>query len=113
MPKKLSGWWNRLNRRGTTIKYPRTIYVQSFTDLPEVLKNAIYVIGAAGKPKWVVFSCPDHCGHRVEVNLMESRRPFWIVKIRKNKVSLRPSIVVNGCHSHFWLVDNEIRWSYD
>jgi len=113
MPKKFFSWWIRPKKKVVIAKYPRTIHLKSFTDLPESLANAIYVVGDAENPKWVVFNCPDNCGHRVEVNLMRSRRPFWIVKIRRNKVSLRPSIVVNICQSHFWLEDNKIRWSYD
>jgi len=42
---------------------------------------------------------------------MKSKVPYWIAKIKGKKVSLQPSIVVNICHSHFYLVDNQVQWS--
>jgi hypothetical protein len=108
---KLFEWWYRRNKKDKPVKYSGLIYLDTFDNLPATLKNSVYIIGTTMKPKWVVFNCPDKCGHRVEVNLMKSKVPFWIAKITRNKVSLQPSIVVNSCHSHFYLVDNRVEWS--
>ena len=86
--------------------------VDSMTDLPEKLKNVIYVIGTDAKYKWVVFNCPCGCGERLDVKLMRSRHPFWKLNIEGGKASLSPSVWVpaDRCGSHFWVIDNQVQW---
>jgi hypothetical protein len=86
--------------------------VESMTELPENLKNVIYVVGTAAKYKWVVFNCPCGCGERLDVNLMRSRHPFWKLNLEGGKASLSPSVWVptDRCGSHFWLIDSQVHW---
>lgn len=86
--------------------------LDSMADLPEKLRTVIYVIGTKTKYKWVVFNCPCGCGERLDVNLMQSRYPFWNLKLQGGKASLSPSVWVptDRCGSHFWLIDSQVHW---
>lgn len=88
--------------------FKNVVYVQSLADVPQKTESDIFVVSESGINKWVVFQCPNKCGKRVEVNLMRSRYPYWTVKIRKKKVSLYPSVVVQDCGAHFWLTDSKV-----
>jgi hypothetical protein len=86
--------------------------VQSFSDVPaQFEKKDLYIVQKAGKRKWLILMCPDDCGKRLELNLMKSKQPYWVVTIRKNKISVYPSIVAERCHAHFWLEKNGIIWA--
>ncbi|MBS1521304.1 MAG: hypothetical protein JST50_09920 [Bacteroidetes bacterium] len=87
--------------------------VSSITDVPEDPGATIFIVGSEITDKWVVFKCPDNCGRRVEVNLMKSRYPNWRLKIKNKKVSLWPSVIVDGCGSHFWMQNSEIELAKD
>jgi hypothetical protein len=104
-------WWSK-KREPTGHRYSDIKYISSFGDAPKELGNTIFIVKNGDKKKWAIFSCPDNCGRRVEVNLMKSKIPFWHLKIKRGKVTLYPSIVVKGCNAHFWLVDNKINWSF-
>jgi len=93
--------------------YNKTVFVNSLSDVPRNPQTDIYIVKNNDKQKWVVFACPNKCGKRIEVNLMQSRQPFWLLKMKKKKVSLSPSIVVTDCGAHFWLRNNNVEWSFD
>lgn len=94
-------------------QYTKIVYANSLADIPQDPLSTIFVVRSGTVNKWVVFKCPDNCGRRVEVNLMKSRYPAWKVTIRNNKLSLWPSVIVDGCGSHFWMQNNQIEWSND
>ncbi len=108
---KLFEWLLPRKRTNKAFKYSGVIFLDRFGDLPGTLKNSVYIIGTLERPKWAIFNCPNNCGYRIEVNLMKSKEPYWTVKIRRNKVSIYPSIVVTGCGAHFYLVNNQVEWS--
>jgi len=95
----------------TGIKYSKVIIVQSLTDVPKDPGSNIYIIRNNNYDKWVAFKCPNNCGARIEVNLMKTKYPYWKLKIRKNKISLSPSIDAKDCGAHFWLEDNKVLWA--
>ena len=101
--------WLRLRRRS---KYAEVRRVESMDDLPEQLDSAIYLVVRGGSPRWVVMECPCRCGDRVEVNLMQSRDPWWSLTQEENKLSLQPSLWrPNGtCGSHFFVERSRVRW---
>jgi hypothetical protein len=104
------GWFKK--QSVSSIHFDKVEFVSSLTEVPKELNStAIYIVQSGKNRKWVVFKCPDNCGNRVEVNLMKSKKPFWKLKIKRNKISLSPSVIVKGCNSHFWLIDNEVHWS--
>ena len=100
-------WSQKRNR-----KYDKIKTVSSFTDVPDNTKEDIYIVRSGKFNKWVIFMCPNECGERIEVNLMNSRDPSWELEIKKGKVSLYPSVVLETCGAHFWLHKSEAEWAY-
>lgn len=101
------GWFNKEDKPD----YSEIVFVNSLADVPKKPEMKIYIVTDGIKNKWVVFRCPDNCGRRVEASLMKSTYPNWNLKIKKKKVSLSPSVVVNGCNAHFWLTNSKIYWA--
>jgi hypothetical protein len=102
-------WFKK--RSSNRIRFSEIKFVTSIADVPKKPGLTIYIVQKEKTNKWVVFKCPDDCGNRIEVNLMKSRIPFWNLVIKRKKITLSPSVVVESCHSHFWLVNNEVEWS--
>ena len=96
---------------GYAFKYKNIHIVASLSDVPNDTEDDIYIVQSGKTRKWVVFRCPNNCGHRVEVNLMKVRYPFWRLTLDRKKVSLYPSVVVNDCDAHFWLRNNGVLWA--
>lgn len=105
---KLKNILKKWFHKGGNPDYKSIQYVESLADIPKNTGTAIFIVTDGNKNKWVVFQCPNKCDRRVEVNLMRSKYPYWTVKIKKKKVSLYPSVVVQGCGTHFWLTDSKV-----
>lgn len=88
--------------------FGRIEFVESLADVPLNPGVSIFIVSDGSKNKWVVFECPNKCGKRIEVNLMRSRYPYWTLKIKRKKISLYPSVVVQGCGAHFWLTESKV-----
>ena len=88
-----------------------TVIIKGMNDLPSELGKKVFLIGEKN-PKWAVLSCPCGCGDRLDVNLMQTRNPHWVVSIKNNTISLDPSLwqPKEKCGSHFWLKKNRIDW---
>lgn len=91
--------------------YKSIHFVASLSDVPSYTGDDIYIVQNKKTNKWVVFKCPNNCGRRIEVNLMKVRYPYWHLIIKRKKVSLHPSVVVNECGAHFWLRSNGVLWA--
>jgi hypothetical protein len=102
----------RRSRQKPAYYLSKVVHVKSLTDVPANVLNDIYIVGSDNYFKWIVITCPNQCGRRVEINLMNTGWPKWKMKIKKEKVTLYPSIVVKECGAHFWLENNSINWSY-
>ncbi len=67
------------------------------------------VLVTRGVDREIVMKCPDGCGDTLTVNLDPRAGPAWEVYVRKNAVSLYPSVWrESGCESHFMLINNRI-----
>lgn len=99
--------------KGYPIVFQSIIFVSSLSDVPAETQKDIYIVRSGDIDKWVVFKCPNNCGRRVEVNLMKTRYPMWRLTLKKKKVSLYPSVIVQGCNAHFWLNNNGILLARD
>jgi len=89
-------------------KYSKLIIVESMQEVPESIKDNIYLVRNNNLVKWVVLLCPCKKHNRIEVNLMQSRKPFWKCSFKKNKISLYPSVMLSDkCFCHFWLQENK------
>ncbi|QED38957.1 hypothetical protein FK178_15075 [Antarcticibacterium arcticum] len=61
---------------------------------------------------WCLFRCPCGCRRVISLSLQQNHKPHWkIIVSESGKPSLFPSVWQNqGCKSHFWIEDGEIRW---
>src|ERR1700733_6376014 len=98
--------WIRRRRRLQDVKH-----VASMNDLPEHLGGDVFVVGES-KPKWFVLECPCRCGHRIDVNLMRSRQPYWSLSVSARGATLAPSLWMpsDKCGSHFFVRKNRVQW---
>lgn len=85
----------------------------SFKDeVPDKLKkNSIYIVGS-NKYYWLLaFKCPCGCEKDINLNLLKDTEPCWRFKIRKENISITPSIWrITGCKSHFIINNGKINW---
>jgi hypothetical protein len=107
--KLFRSWLHRLGRRG---RYAEVRFVSSMDEVPDKPGPTIFIVERGDSRRWVVLACPCNCGRRIDVNLMQSKYPYWEVMLRKGKVSLRPSLRMptHQCGSHFWIDENRVRW---
>lgn len=91
-------------------------YVLSFVEgdeLPDVIPRQTVLVACEDGELWSAgLSCPCGCGRKIEVMLLPAVEPRWDLSVGTNgSPSLSPSVWANdGCRSHFWLRDGEIRW---
>jgi Family of unknown function (DUF6527) len=97
-----------LKRRKPDRIYSKVIILSSMADIPKFLGKNIFIIEREKSKRWAIFDCPGGHGHRIEVNLMFSKIPYWRIDIKFEKVSLWPSVWVESedCNDHFWLKEN-------
>jgi hypothetical protein len=88
------------------------VFVDSLSDVPAKTGGALYVVGDRDKAKWAALSCPCKCGARIDVNLMQSRKPAWTITYQGDTASFKPSLwrPKGTCGSHFWIARNQINW---
>jgi hypothetical protein len=84
-------------------------------EIPMKLGASLFVVDRAGLPRWAVLECPCLCGANICVNLMTSRKPYWILKREAGRVSISPSLwqPEDNCGSHFFITRNKIEWVTD
>lgn len=64
-----------------------------------------------GRPRSLVFACPDGCGERLTINLDPQAGRAWTLFRNKRGLTLFPSVWRdNGCRSHFILWDDVLLW---
>ena len=101
-------------KRKPAFTYSTVRRVESMTDVPDKLGSEIVLVLRKNVAQWAVFMCPCGCGQRLNVNLMRSAEPHWLMSMRRGKVSLSPSLwATEKCGSHFWLVNNGIFWCWE
>jgi hypothetical protein len=103
---KIKDLFKRWREYRNLYKYNNLVIVSSNGDIPsDDLGKTIFLVQREGINRWVVFDCPGGHHKRIEVNLMQSRRPFWNLQIDNRNVTLSPSVWVQDkkCDCHFWL----------
>ena len=110
MANLISNFWQRLsNRKGP---WHAAVSVEAATDLPESIPaERAVLVGSDPHPKWIAFECPCNRGHRIMLNLDQSRRPSWRV-ICRQPLSLRPSVdaLYDKQRCHFVLSNGRVIW---
>lgn len=67
------------------------------------------VLVSRGVDRELVMKCPDGCGDTLTINLDSRAGAAWEIYVKKNSVSLYPSVWrETGCESHFILINNHI-----
>lgn len=80
-----------------------------FTDrIPQTLEDGVLYISE--KFSTSAHNCCCGCGHKVVLPLKAGK---WSIKKNGDRVSLSPSVGnwSLACQSHYWIVNNEVRWS--
>lgn len=78
--------------------------IANVDDVPSrIPKRRAYLVKTAILRKWLVFDCPCGAGHRITLNLDDSRVPYWRLMLSANRrITLSPSIDYQGnsrrCH---------------
>jgi Family of unknown function (DUF6527) len=69
------------------------------------------LVGTTSAPRWLALDCPCGRGHRLMINLDDTRHPSWRV-VRHKPLTLRPSIdaLHQGVRCHFVVTDGKIKW---
>lgn len=93
----------------------RVEHCQEMPARDQLLGAVVHVVGERAAPKWATFPCPCGCGTPVLLSLNPRRRPRWAVKQDwLATATISPSIRRNdGCRSHFWIRNGEVRWCAD
>ena len=102
-------WWHRLPRRVWRL----VATVDDADNVPDDLpRNGAVLVGSRRKPKWLVFDCPCHSGHRVMLNLDPKRSPYWRVELPPAALTLRPSVDFDNAalRCHFFIRRGHTVW---
>jgi hypothetical protein len=105
----LKRWWKNLRRRS---KITRVVVVDSMTAIPAGIGAALYIVRQGSFDKRVVLDCPCGCWRRIDLNMVRTQDPYWSASLKKNSISLRPSVWLtnDACQSHFFIKSNRIEW---
>ena len=75
--------------------------------------RGVVLVGAPERAAWAVFDCPCRAGHRLMVNLDQTRRPCWRIESQE-PLSICPSIdnVTPERRCHFTIRSGKITWAH-
>lgn len=114
LPPFLHRWLNRPEALEQPIRYRQLRYVVDIGDAQTPRGDELVIVGTDDQPKWAVLACPCGCGHVLNVNLMRTHRPHWImIRQPDGTISLLPSLWVRDvkCRSHFFVYRSRIIWA--
>jgi len=82
--------------------------------VPQRLPRRVSVLVVGSSPSWAAFDCPCGQGHRLLINLAETRRPRWRLTGTRRAPTLYPSVdvVVDGRRCHFWIRQGHVEWAH-
>ena len=81
---------------------------------PEIPRRRAYLVTTATRKKWLVFDCPCRTGHRLMINLDQTRQPYWHIVLSRSKlITLSPSIDFRDEHRrcHYVVRRGRIMWA--
>lgn len=73
-----------------------------------------FLVAAEARRKWLVFDCPCGSGHRILLNLDRSRRPFWTLRVAKDRrFTIHPSVDYRDDRRacHYFLRHGRVAWA--
>ena len=74
-------------------------------------QHTAILIGAASRPQWLAFDCACGTGHRIMLNLEQTRRPSWKLMSRR-PLTVKPSVDYQGPdrRCHYVIAKGRIQW---
>ena len=110
--RKLTAWWQSL-------PFPWRVwrvvdYVGAGDEVPDRLPDrGVVLVGALENGTWAAFDCPCRRGHRLMVNLDQSRQPAWRIDSLK-PLTILPSIdnISPGSRCHFVVRSGRVNWAH-
>ena len=107
----LTAWWQSLPLPWR--KWRIVGKVSAGDEVPEHLPHrGVILVGPSESATWVVFDCPCRAGHRLLVNLDNTRHPSWRIESHK-PLSIHPSIddITPERRCHFIVRAGKIIWA--
>ena len=115
--RRAAGWWKGVRTLfdGLTFRPWRLEAIVSDMDQvpPKVPPRRAYLVADSSRRKWLVFDCACGGGHRILLNLDDSRRPVWTLRLsRRDALTLHPSVNYHDDQRicHYVLSNGRIEW---
>lgn len=89
-----------------------TYFIRPLSELPEVKERGVlYLLGDCA-PWSVALLCPCRCGSLIQLSLIETDSPKWVLELSLFGLpTLSPSVWrTKGCEAHFILTRGRIHW---
>ena len=119
LPSRLStalrGCWRAVAERVFVRPWLVEATVSEVDQVPRRIRaRRAFLVAAEARRKWLVFDCPCGSGHRILLNLDRSRRPFWTLRVAKNRrFTLHPSVDFRDGRRvcHYFLRYGRVAWA--
>lgn len=113
----LRGYWRTVADRVLARPWRVEATVSEVDQVPRRIRaRRAFLVAGEARRKWLVFDCPCGSGHRILLNLDRSRRPFWTLRVAKDRrFTIEPSVDysddLRSCH--YFLSDGRVEWVAD
>ena len=110
----LRGYWRAVADRVFARPWRVEATVSEVDQVPRRIRaRRAFLVAGEARRKWLVFDCPCGSGHRILLNLDRSRRPFWTLRVAKDRrFTIEPSVDysddLRSCH--YFLSDGRVEW---
>ena len=110
----LRGCWRAVADRVFARPWRVEATVSEVDQVPRRIRaRRAFLVAAEARRKWLVFDCPCGSGHRILLNLDRSRRPFWTLRVAKDRrFTLEPSVDYSDDRRscHYFLSEGRVEW---
>jgi hypothetical protein len=74
-------------------------------------RHTAVLVGTPSRPRWLAFDCACGTGHRIMLNLDQTRRPMWELRSHR-PLTVKPSVDYFGPdrRCHYVIVKGRIQW---
>ena len=111
----LRGCWRAVADRVFVRPWRVEATVSEVDQVPRRIRaRRAFLVAAEARRKWLVFDCPCGSGHRILLNLDRSRRPFWTLRVAKDRrFTLHPSVDYRDRRRlcHYFLRHGRVTWA--
>ena len=111
----LRGCWRAVADRVFVRPWRVAATVSEVDQVPRRIRaRRAFLVAAEARRKWLVFDCPCGSGHRILLNLDRSRRPFWTLRVAKDRrFTLHPSVDYRDDRRacHYFLRHGRVAWA--